>query len=93
MTGPSLCRSCDKQPRLPGSLYCTSCKADIDSFTEAAQTREHPPNTCWCPDCAQEDQRAFRAQQAQVRRARELAERASVPLNFDPPDQPGPRVA
>jgi hypothetical protein len=93
MASLQLCRSCDKAPRLRGSLYCEPCKRDMDSFTGAAQRRKHTPDGCWCVDCTTGELRAFRQRQADIRHARELALYAKQPLDFDPPDDPGPRCA
>jgi len=89
-----LCRGCEKQPRLKGSLYCEHCRSDMDSFTGAAQRQAHAPDghLCWCPDCTMGEQRQFRIRQANIRRARDLAFKASRPIDPDP-EPPAPRRA
>jgi len=94
MKSLQLCRGCDRKPRVRGSLYCPDCKLDMDSFTSAAQRREHAREGCWCPDCTMSEQRDFRFRQANIRKARALAEAASRPPYLDPdPNAPGPRAA
>lgn len=96
MESLQLCRGCEQQPRVRGSLYCDPCKRDMDSFTGASQRQAHAPDgrLCWCPDCTMTEQREFRFRQAMVRRARETAEAASRPPFLDPdPNRPGPRAA
>lgn len=95
-----LCRGCAKRPRLRCSLYCEGCKRDMDSFIGAAQRQAHAPDggLCWCPDCTMTEQREWRVREANIRRARELADRASRPPFLDPdptlpPSRPPPRAA
>lgn len=100
MEALQLCRGCSKQPRIKGSLYCDHCKGDMDSFIGAAQRQAHAPDgtLCWCPDCTMGEQREFRQREANIRNARELAERASRPPFLDPdpttpPSRPPKRAA
>lgn len=94
MENLQLCRGCEQQPRLRGSLYCEHCKRDMASFLGAAQRQAHAPDgrLCWCPDCTMTEQREFRFRQANIRNARELAHRTSRPPFIDP-DDPPPRRA
>lgn len=62
------CRWCDMAPSLPGSLYCSDCKRDNESFLGMIHRRRHPLG-CFCLECQCIDQRAFRIKRAAEARA------------------------
>lgn len=82
-----LCRWCDMAPALPGSLYCSDCQRDNDSFMGMIHRQRHPIG-CFCLECQCIDQRAFRIKRAAEERTRRLK---LVPPDPDLP--PPPRSA